>query len=79
MEDSVIIAETKDDVETKEKISIAVAKEKVSNAAAKGGKALRSLIHMAKPPKVSLFTSKLVALFVSIVILKKIKFIHFFA
>lgn len=36
--------------ETKEKVSIAVAKEKVSNAAVKGGKAFRSLIHMAIHP-----------------------------
>lgn len=49
-------AETKGKVETKEKekVSIAVAKEKVSHAAAKGGKAFMNLVHMAIPqsPKV---------------------------
>lgn len=44
-------AETKGKLETKEKekVSIAVAKEKVSHAAAKGGKAFMNLVHMAIP------------------------------
>lgn len=50
-------AETIGKVETKEKekVSVAVAKEKVSHAAAKGGKAFMNLVHMAIPqsPKVS--------------------------